>query len=132
LLLAGCQQGEQGVSNGASRASPAKQGEHQEYIYVLFFHRQSLQNKTVASIHSMHTCLLRATFPTSDDLAQVHALKVCGLAYTNKDVAARVNAFGPLAFCQFHLPVGARTMETLSISADLYAWFVKWSISQRR
>ncbi|KAF2802204.1 uncharacterized protein BDZ99DRAFT_576908 [Mytilinidion resinicola] len=27
------------------------------------------------------------------------ALQVCGLAFTNEDVPARVNAFGPLAFC---------------------------------
>jgi hypothetical protein len=47
------QQGEQGVVHGASRASPvrrdraspAKQGEHQEYIDVLSLHRQSIQNK---------------------------------------------------------------------------------------
>jgi hypothetical protein len=29
------------------------------------------------------------------------ALKVCGLAYTNEDIAARVNGFGPLAFCVY-------------------------------
>jgi hypothetical protein len=30
------------------------------------------------------------------------ALRVCGLAFTNENVAARVNAFGPLAFCSHH------------------------------
>ena len=29
-----------------------------------------------------------------------HALKICGLAFTNENVSARVNAFGPLAFCK--------------------------------
>jgi hypothetical protein len=33
------------------------------------------------------------------------ALKVCGLAYTNEDVSARVNAFGPLAFCAYAVAV---------------------------
>lgn len=32
------------------------------------------------------------------------ALRVCGLAYTNDDIAARVNAFGPLAFCVYFAP----------------------------
>ena len=33
--------------------------------------------------------------------AEIWALRVCGLAATNKDISARVNAFGPLAFCGF-------------------------------
>ncbi|KAG9230251.1 hypothetical protein BJ875DRAFT_162264 [Amylocarpus encephaloides] len=33
------------------------------------------------------------------DVILYHALRVCGLAYTNENVAARVNAFGPLSFC---------------------------------
>jgi hypothetical protein len=35
------------------------------------------------------------------ELIQENALKVCGLAFTNENIAARVNAFGPLAFCTF-------------------------------
>jgi hypothetical protein len=27
-------------------------------------------------------------------------LLICGLAFTNDDISARVNAFGPLAFCE--------------------------------
>ncbi len=27
-----------------------------------------------------------------------HAMRLCGLAYSNDDVAARLNVFGPLAF----------------------------------
>jgi hypothetical protein len=34
-------------------------------------------------------------------LVRDEALKVCGLAYTNQDVAARVNAFGRLTFCLY-------------------------------
>jgi len=34
------------------------------------------------------------------DFAQNHSERVCGLAWTNDDVSARVNAFGPLAFCK--------------------------------
>lgn len=30
-----------------------------------------------------------------------HVLKICGLAFTNENVSARVNVFGPLAFCKF-------------------------------
>jgi hypothetical protein len=29
-----------------------------------------------------------------------YILKICGLAFTNDNVSARVNAFGPLAFCK--------------------------------
>jgi len=36
----------------------------------------------------------------SQGIIQGHALKVCGLAFTNENIAARVNAFGPLAFCK--------------------------------
>lgn len=35
------------------------------------------------------------------EFAQDRALKVCGLAWTNDNVPARVNAFGPLAFCEY-------------------------------
>jgi hypothetical protein len=34
------------------------------------------------------------------DFAEDRAIRICGLAWTNDDVAARVNAFGPLAFCE--------------------------------
>jgi len=33
---------------------------------------------------------------------QTAALVVCGLAFTNDNIAARVNAFGPLSFCKFY------------------------------
>lgn len=36
------------------------------------------------------------------DFAQEQALEVCGLAWTNENDSARVNAFGPLAFCEYH------------------------------
>lgn len=32
---------------------------------------------------------------------ETSALKICGTAFTNDDVPARVNSFGPLAFCEF-------------------------------
>ena len=38
-------------------------------------------------------------FNADHELARQHALRVCGLAYMNDNVAARVNAFGPSAFC---------------------------------
>lgn len=38
------------------------------------------------------------------NFAQEQALQVCGLAWTNTDEAARVNAFGPMAFCEFTCP----------------------------
>ncbi len=34
------------------------------------------------------------------DIILENTLRVCGMAYTNENTAARVNAFGPLAFCQ--------------------------------
>lgn len=36
----------------------------------------------------------------SPEYIVLHALRICGLAYTNENVSARVNAFGPLAFCK--------------------------------
>jgi hypothetical protein len=36
-------------------------------------------------------------FIPNHEPTQQHALRVCGLAYTNDNAAARVNAFGPLA-----------------------------------
>lgn len=40
-----------------------------------------------------------------DHTGDIHnaALKICGLANTNRNVSARVNAFGPLAFCESSL-----------------------------
>ena len=35
------------------------------------------------------------------EFAEDRALRVCGLAKTNDDVSAKVNAFGPLAFCKY-------------------------------
>jgi hypothetical protein len=37
----------------------------------------------------------------SEAAIEGHVLKICGLAFTNENVSARVNAFGPLAFCKF-------------------------------
>ncbi|KAH8802480.1 hypothetical protein F5884DRAFT_860843 [Xylogone sp. PMI_703] len=37
--------------------------------------------------------------PVDREFVLKQTLKVCGLAYTNDNVSARVNAFGPLAFC---------------------------------
>lgn len=37
--------------------------------------------------------------------AEEQALQVCGLALTNENDAARVNAFGPLAFCTHLLSI---------------------------
>jgi hypothetical protein len=34
------------------------------------------------------------------EFAEDQALQVCGLAWTNANEAARVNAFGPMAFCK--------------------------------
>jgi hypothetical protein len=33
------------------------------------------------------------------EIIQDSSLRVCGLAFTNENIATRVNAFGPLAFC---------------------------------
>ncbi|RDL30161.1 uncharacterized protein BP5553_10439 [Venustampulla echinocandica] len=41
--------------------------------------------------------------PANQEAVLEHAIKICGLAYTNDNVAARVNAFGPLAFCGKYL-----------------------------
>lgn len=34
------------------------------------------------------------------DFVEDRALRICGLACTNDDVSGKVNAFGPLAFCE--------------------------------
>ncbi|KAI1616484.1 hypothetical protein EDD36DRAFT_415380 [Exophiala viscosa] len=41
--------------------------------------------------------------PRSFRFAEEQALDICGLAWTNEDDSARVNAFGPLAFCGRYL-----------------------------
>ena len=47
------------------------------------------------------------TFATLNEkdqtFVQDSTLRVCGMAFTNDNEAARVNAFGPLSFCEtFH------------------------------
>lgn len=37
---------------------------------------------------------------TNHHAVETSALMVCGLAFTNDDISARVNAFGPLTFCE--------------------------------
>ena len=37
------------------------------------------------------------------DLVQKRTIRVCGLAFTNEDLGATVNGFGPLLFCKFVL-----------------------------
>lgn len=44
---------------------------------------------------------------------ETSALMVCGLAFTNNDISARVNAFGPLTFCELIRP------SSHDISTDL-------------
>jgi hypothetical protein len=44
------------------------------------------------------------TQSASDDEVQQLAALVCGLAYTNENLAATLNAFGPLIFCMFTTP----------------------------
>ena len=46
---------------GAYRASPAKQGERQEYIDLFSLYRESRQNKQCFHNQYMDTCLLHAT-----------------------------------------------------------------------
>ncbi|RFU32106.1 hypothetical protein B7463_g4227, partial [Scytalidium lignicola] len=41
--------------------------------------------------------------PVDQEFVLNQTLKVCGLAYTNDSIAARVNTFGPLAFCGRYL-----------------------------
>lgn len=41
-------------------------------------------------------------------VAEDHALRVAGLAFTNDNVSARVNAFGPLSFCEYSLEMGEK------------------------
>lgn len=51
------------------------------------------------------TCAPQPCLRESNVAAKVleNTLQVCGLAYTNENTAARVNAFGPLAYCECHL-----------------------------
>ena len=36
------------------------------------------------------------------DVVQKLAIRVCGIAFTNEDLAATLNSFGPLLFCESH------------------------------
>jgi hypothetical protein len=42
--------------------------------------------------------------------AEDHALRVCGLAFTNDNVSARVNAFSPLSFVSLHFRGGEHNL----------------------
>ncbi|KAJ4984949.1 hypothetical protein SVAN01_09555 [Stagonosporopsis vannaccii] len=55
------------------------------------------------------------------DFAQERTMQVCGLAWTNTDEAARVNAFGPMAFCGRYLrsQKHRETLETLLSECSL-------------
>jgi len=37
------------------------------------------------------------------DVVQKLAIRVCGIAFTNEDLGATLNGFGPLLFCEFLL-----------------------------
>lgn len=38
----------------------------------------------------------------SGEIVESHAFRICGLVYSNADIAARLNVFGPLAFGNVH------------------------------
>ncbi|KAE8449832.1 hypothetical protein EG329_007309 [Mollisiaceae sp. DMI_Dod_QoI] len=52
---------------------------------------------------STETSLRPPAIDRSRETIVQHVLKICGLAYTNDNIPARVNAFGPLAFCGRYL-----------------------------
>ncbi|KUJ17910.1 uncharacterized protein LY89DRAFT_30609 [Mollisia scopiformis] len=57
----------------------------------------------LSSCHSSSTSSIPFQADQNRERVVFHALQICGLAYTNDDVSARVNAFGPLAFCGRYL-----------------------------
>lgn len=69
---------------------------------LIHFAVVALQYLSVAEILLVtfrHPSLERSSdiqaFIPNHELTQQHALRVCGLAYTNDNATARVNAFGP-------------------------------------
>lgn len=68
------------------------------------FGRQAAEANTVAAAEyylTAQTLLLLHNSDTVLDVKNVEGL--CGIAYTNESKAARVNAFGPMAFCKSSL-----------------------------
>jgi len=51
------------------------------------------------------------------EFAEDRALRICGLAQTNDDVSAKVNAFGPLAFCKRNFGRWANNAEISNVGA---------------
>jgi len=51
-----------------------------------------------ASVTALLLSQLRPGSDTRDEVVS-HALRVCGLAYTNENSSARLNSFGPLSYC---------------------------------
>jgi hypothetical protein len=66
------------------------------------------------------------------DFAQDHALRVCGLAYTNDNTAARVNAFGLLLFCGYFPPSTGVILSTWlqRLTKDRRALSYVWAASK--
>lgn len=59
--------------------------------------------------------------PSDQEDVLKHTIQICGLAYTNDSVAARVNAFGPLAFCEYS---SRFSMIRTTLLTQSYRWQV--------
>ena len=75
----------------------------EEDVYLYYFAVASQQYLAIAE---MLLCLFNPSparghlTKTDLEFAENCALRVCGLARTNDSISAKVNAFGPLAFCE--------------------------------
>ncbi|KZF23020.1 hypothetical protein L228DRAFT_141531 [Xylona heveae TC161] len=81
----------------------------------------ALYDPTHDAMPRYFTKLDQHTFET----IQEHTLRVCGLAYTNDDASARVNAFGPLSFCGRFLlqPAQRKAVEEMLLEYSIpTAW----------
>ncbi|PMD66235.1 uncharacterized protein K444DRAFT_166965 [Hyaloscypha bicolor E] len=63
-------------------------------IYLWQRYCLSCQSLSRTHLNSVYTVLKK-----NRAAMEGYILKICGLAFTNDNVSARVNAFGPLAFC---------------------------------
>ncbi|RDW84382.1 hypothetical protein BP6252_01972 [Coleophoma cylindrospora] len=65
--------------------------------------------------------------PIDREFVLEQTLKVCGLAYTNDNVAARVNVFGPLAYCGKYLQTSRHRQGLMSMLRE-FALPTAWPV----
>ncbi|KAK0636414.1 hypothetical protein B0T17DRAFT_81262 [Bombardia bombarda] len=98
------------------------------------WHVSALQYVSIAEILLLLSCP-SSTLPDQSRRSQIQqlTLRVCGLAFTNDNIAARVNAFGPLIFCGRFLTTREHQDALVNMVVDFSkptTWPIKDGISK--